>query len=130
MPNWDISRGFLYVYLIYITGRISAAGMAGDIIFFSLAGPVGDYTGAHTVIFAGFFYKSHSGKIYAPGSSSSGLKRRILFRGAFSVYHSVLRIQDILVWIRIRIWIRGSMPLPIGSGFGSGCGSGSCYFRQ
>ncbi len=47
--------------------------MAGDVIFFSLAGPVGDYTGAHSVIFAGFFYKSHSGKIYAPGSPSSGL---------------------------------------------------------
>jgi hypothetical protein len=29
--------------------------MAVDIIFFSLAGPVGDYTGAHTVIFRGFF---------------------------------------------------------------------------
>jgi hypothetical protein len=45
----------------------------------------------------------------------------------------VLRIHDILVWIqgnRIRIWIRGSMPLTNGSGFGSGsgCGSGSCYF--
>jgi hypothetical protein len=36
----------------------------------------------------------------------------------------VLRIHDILVWIRIRIWIRGSMPLTNGSGFGSGCGSG------
>ncbi len=36
----------------------------------------------------------------------------------------VLRIHDILVWIRIRIWIRGSMPLTNGSG----CGSGSCYF--
>jgi hypothetical protein len=34
----------------------------------------------------------------------------------------VLRIPDILVWIRIRIWIRGSMPLTNGSG------SGSCYF--
>ncbi len=33
----------------------------------------------------------------------------------------VLRIHDILVWIRIRIWIRGSMPLTNGSG------SGSCY---
>ncbi len=38
---------------------------------------------------------------------------------------AVLRIHDILVWIRIRIWIRGSMPLTNGSG--SGCGSGSCY---
>jgi len=37
----------------------------------------------------------------------------------------VLRIHDILGWIRIRIWIRGSMPLTNGYG----CGSGSCYFR-
>ncbi len=29
--------------------------MAGEIIFFSLAGPVGDYTGAPTVIFRGIF---------------------------------------------------------------------------
>jgi hypothetical protein len=28
----------------------------------------------------------------------------------------VLRIHDILGWIRIRIWIHGSMPLTIGSG--------------
>ncbi len=41
---------------------------------------------------------------------------------------TVLRILDILVWIRI--WIRGSRPLTNGSGFGSGCGSGSCYFRH
>jgi hypothetical protein len=42
----EFSRGFLYVYLIYIAGRISAAAMgAGDIIFFSLAGPVGNYSG-------------------------------------------------------------------------------------
>ncbi len=39
----------------------------------------------------------------------------------------MLRIHDILGWIRIRIWIRGSMPL---YGSGSGCGSGSCYFRH
>ncbi len=30
----------------------------------------------------------------------------------------MLRIHEILVWIRIRIWIRGSMPLTNGSGFG------------
>ncbi len=56
--------------------------MAGYIIFFSLAGPVRDYTGAHTVIFRGVFvYKSqcYSVKINAPGSPSSGLKRSILF---------------------------------------------------
>jgi hypothetical protein len=40
----------------------------------------------------------------------------------------VLRIHDILVWIRIRIWIRGSIPLTNGSG--SGCGSGSFYFHH
>ncbi len=32
-----------------------------------------------------------------------------------------MQIHDILVWIRIRIWIRGSMPLTNGSR--SGCGS-------
>jgi hypothetical protein len=37
----------------------------------------------------------------------------------FAVLCTVLRIHDILVWIRIR----GSMPLTAGSG--SGCGSGS-----
>ncbi len=30
--------------------------MAGDIIFFSLAGPVGDYTGPILCFFAVFFY--------------------------------------------------------------------------
>ncbi len=36
----------------------------------------------------------------------------------------MFRIHDILVWIRIRIWIRGSMSLT------NGCWSGSCYFRH
>ncbi len=56
--------------------------MAGYIVFFGLAGPVGDYNGAHTAIIRGVFvYKSqwYSGKIYAPGSPRSGLKRSILF---------------------------------------------------
>jgi hypothetical protein len=44
-PKLEFSRGFLYVCIIYISGRISAAVKAGDIIFFSLAGPVGYYTG-------------------------------------------------------------------------------------
>ncbi len=39
------------------------------------------------------------------------------------MFGPVLRIHDILGWIRIRI--RGSMPLNNGSGFGSGFGSGS-----
>jgi hypothetical protein len=43
---------------------------------------------------------------------------------AFAGVPAVLRIRDILVWIRI--WIRGSMTLTNGSG----CGSGSCYFRH
>ncbi len=53
MPNSDISRGFRYVCIIYIAGRIRAAVRvrAGDIKFFSLGGPVGDETEAHTVIF-------------------------------------------------------------------------------
>ncbi len=45
-------------------------------------------------------------------------------------YKAVLRIHDILVWIRIRI--RGYMPLTngSGSGFGSGPWIGSCFFRH
>ncbi len=54
LPNWDISRGFLSVYIIYNAGGISAAAMAGD-IFFSLAAPVGDDTGPILCFFAGFF---------------------------------------------------------------------------
>jgi hypothetical protein len=42
-------------------------------------------------------------------------------------FSSVLRIHDILVWIRIRI--RGSMILTNGSGSGFGFGSGSFYFH-
>ncbi len=56
LSNCDISRGFLYVCFIYIAGRISAAMMAGDIIFFWLAGPVGDWKRAPTVIFRRVFF--------------------------------------------------------------------------
>jgi hypothetical protein len=64
LPNCDSSRGFLSVYVgniykIKNAGGISATALARDLIFFSLAGPVGDDTGAHTVIIPilrGFFY--------------------------------------------------------------------------
>ncbi len=55
-PKLEFSRGFLYLYLINIVGRISAAAMAGDIIFFCLAGPLVDYIEAHTGIIRGVFY--------------------------------------------------------------------------
>ena len=42
--------------------------------------------------------------------------------GAITSQKSVLRIHEILIWIRIR----GSMTLT----YGSGCGSGSCYFHH
>jgi hypothetical protein len=43
--------------IINLSVRISAAAMAGDILLFSLADPVGDYTGAYTVIvFVVFFF--------------------------------------------------------------------------
>jgi hypothetical protein len=45
---------------------------------------------------------------------------------AVGMHLAVLRIHEILVRIRMRIWIRGSIPLTNGSRFGSG----SCYFRQ
>jgi hypothetical protein len=50
----EIFAGFP-LHIINLAVRISAAAMAGDILFFSLAGPVRDYTGSHTVIFQGFF---------------------------------------------------------------------------
>jgi hypothetical protein len=33
LPNWNISRGFLYVCIIYIAGKIRAAVRAGYINF-------------------------------------------------------------------------------------------------
>ncbi len=48
----EIFAGFS-LHTINLAIRISAAAMAGDIIFFSLAGPVG--TGANAVTFQGFF---------------------------------------------------------------------------
>jgi hypothetical protein len=54
------------------------------------------------------------------------LDERFLFVNfvATGFYQAVLRIHDILGWIRIL----GSMPLTNGSG--SGFGSGSCYIRH
>ncbi len=51
---------------------------------------------------------------------------RLLFH--IKLYSTVLRIHDILVWVRIR----GSTPLTNGTGFGSGSDSSSrsCYFCQ
>jgi hypothetical protein len=87
-PNWDISRGFLYVCIIYIAGRISAAVMAGDIIFLSLAGPVGYYTG--NIIYQASVVHGQVER-YAPGIPSSGLKRSILCleisRGFLCIFH-------------------------------------------
>ncbi len=64
------------VCIIYIAGRISEAVMAGEIIFLSLAGPVGYYTG--NIIYQSFDGPWSSGKIYALGIPSSSLKRSIL----------------------------------------------------
>ena len=51
------------LHIINFVGRISEAAIAGDILLFSFSGPVGDYTGAHTVIFKGFS-QWYRGKIY------------------------------------------------------------------
>ena len=56
-------------FIIFIVGNISAAAIAGDLIFFSLGGPVGDYTGAHTVIFRGIFSIYYS----ADGTSEAAM---------------------------------------------------------
>jgi hypothetical protein len=44
---------------------------------------------------------------------------QVIFNDFFLLFSAVLRIHDVLVWIQIRIRIRGSMPLTNGSGFGS-----------
>ena len=55
--------------IIFILGSTSAAAITGDLIFFSLGGPVGDYTGAHTVIFRGIFSIYYS----ADGTSEAAM---------------------------------------------------------
>jgi hypothetical protein len=80
-PKLEFSRGFLYVCIIYISGSISAAAMAWDIIFFRLAGPVGDYTWAHTVIF----------RLQGCDGWGEG-------RGIFYIKASVVQWKDIRPW--------------------------------
>jgi hypothetical protein len=67
------------MYHLNSSGRINAAAMAWEIIFFSLAGPVGDYTEAHTVIFR------------IQGCDGWGEARGILYikslGGFFSIYY-------------------------------------------
>jgi hypothetical protein len=53
-PKLGYFAGFSLI-IIFFVGPISAAAIAGDLIFFCLGGPVGDYTGAHTLIFRGIF---------------------------------------------------------------------------
>jgi hypothetical protein len=81
--------------------------MAGEIIFFSLAGPVGYHTG--NIIYQSLGGPWSSGKIYAPGNPSSGCPwlsrnnlRNVYFKGlkltqknigVFSVYF-VERISE------------------------------------
>ncbi len=61
--------------------------------------------------------------LFDPGSGIRDGTIGIRYLGSGINMQPVLRIHDILGWIRIRI--RGSMPLTNGSGFGSGFGSGS-----
>ncbi len=68
---------------------------------------------------AGFL--GRSSQIFLPANHLSRNKRMLA-----QLVTSVLRIHEILVWIRIR----GSIPLTNGPGSGSGCGSGSCSFLQ
>ncbi len=80
-PKLKFSRGFLY---ILFTGRNSATAIAGDIIFFSLAGPVGDYTGVHTVIFRWNFSIFYSPELSAKLRSSGEQETFLVTRSSFS----------------------------------------------
>jgi hypothetical protein len=63
-----------------------------------------------------------TGQLKVRGSAAPqaklGVKFQIIFhletrkKSVFFKQQAVLRIHDILMWIRIRIWILGSMPLP------------------
>ncbi len=59
-----------------------------------------------------------------------GINKSTTAQFAASIKNTGYQCVTILVWNRIRIWIRGSMPLTNGSRSGLGCGSGSCYFRH
>jgi hypothetical protein len=79
--------------------------MAGDIIFFSVAGPVEDYTGAQTVILQGFFFiLFSSGPVerYTPLAARIRARRDAFcvwrFRG-FSLYISSEGLAK-LQWVR------------------------------
>jgi hypothetical protein len=59
----------------------------------------------------------------SPLPSPANLSYRFVSKSQMVMFFAVLRIHDILRWIRIRIRIRGSMPLTNGSGSGFGSGS-------
>jgi hypothetical protein len=58
--------------------------IAGDIIFFSLAGPVGDYTGVHNVIFRCKFSIFYSPELSAKLRSSGEQGTFLVTRSSFS----------------------------------------------
>ncbi len=67
---WIFSQTAIFAgFSLNILGSTSAAAITGDLIFFSLGGPVGDYTGAHTVIFRGIFSIYYS----ADGTSEAAM---------------------------------------------------------
>ncbi len=84
-PNWDF-RGVFFTYsIINLAVRNSAAMMAWDIIFLECRTA---YTGAMDGARGGKYYISKplwsSGKIYASGSLSSGLKKNHFVSGNFA----------------------------------------------
>ena len=86
MPNWDISRGFLYVCIIYIACKIRAAVRAGYINF--LASLV-QWNISRVILQIKASVIQWKDIRYAPGNPSLSPKRSILFlkfRGIFSVY--------------------------------------------
>ncbi len=79
------------LYIIYITGRISEVAMAVDIIFFSFGGPVEGYTGAQTMIFAGFIcYFAIRNSEAAAGRAGGGVP--------------VERLTEYALAARARVW--------------------------
>ncbi len=96
-PNWDFRGVFFTYHYSHLAVRISTAMMAGDIIFLGCRTA---YKGAMDGARGGEYYISKplwcSGKIFASGSPSSGLKKREpfcfwKFRGVLSEGSAKLR---------------------------------------
>jgi hypothetical protein len=103
-------RGYRYVMLLmYLWGRVGGGEVEVRNVTLRTTTPPSLPRNKHC-------HRCDVGGVEARGRSRRG---RMKGSAALIAILAVLRIHDILGWIRIRIRIRGSMPLTNGSGSGS-----------